>query len=60
MGTTVPNVRKESDPALSAWLRQRREAIRSEGASQLAFEPVAIEGEPLSATIVRERRSDAE
>ena len=41
-----------------SWFREQQEAIRKRGNTQIEFTPIKIKGEPLSVTIIRERRGD--
>ena len=40
------------------WLQEQREAIRKRGNIPIEFTPIKIKGEPLSMTVIRERRGD--
>ncbi len=41
-----------------ARLKAQREAIRARGNQPIEWNPITIQGEPLSVTIIRERRGD--
>jgi hypothetical protein len=49
-----PNLRSQSGRI--SWLRDAQQTIRNHGASPFEFTPISITGEPLSETIIRERR----
>jgi len=53
---STPNQRSQSGKA--SWLRQAQQAIRERGVKPFEFTPITITGEPLSETIIRERRGD--
>jgi hypothetical protein len=54
---TVAEPRKPLSNSLG-WLREQQEAIRKRGNIPMEFTPIKIKGEPLSMTIIRERRGD--
>jgi hypothetical protein len=59
MGSTAADrLTSEHKIAGRSWLQEQREAIRARGLPQIEFKPLAINGEPLSVTIIRERRGD--
>jgi hypothetical protein len=55
-----PTMESTKEPATSrlSWFREQQEAIRKRGNIPIEFKPIEIQGEPLSMTIIRERRSD--
>lgn len=52
----TPDLRSQS--GRTSWLRDAQQTIRNHGASPFEFTPITITGEPLSETIIRERRGD--
>jgi hypothetical protein len=40
------------------WLREQRDAIRARGNRPIPWNPITVSGEPLSMTLLRERRGD--
>jgi len=42
----------------SDWLREQIDAIRARGQRPIQFHPIHVKGEPVSVTIIRERRGD--
>ncbi len=40
------------------WLREQIDAIRAHGQRPIQFDPIHVKGEPVSVTIIRERRGD--
>jgi len=53
---SAPNQR--SQPERTSWLREAQQVIRKHGAKPFEFTPIKITGEPLSETIIRERRGN--
>lgn len=51
-------VREKSIAERRARLQAHREAIRARGNEPIQWDPITIQGEPLSVTIIRERRGD--
>jgi hypothetical protein len=40
------------------WLRSQMDAIRARGHQPIHWDPITVKGEPVSVTIIRERRGD--
>jgi len=56
--TIAERIRENADRKPTGWLREQRETIRARGNKPIEWNPITIKGEPLSVTIIRERRGD--
>jgi hypothetical protein len=56
----IPSAAREKLIAVdqSDWLREQIDAIRARGQRPIQFHPIHVKGEPVSMTIIRERRGD--
>ncbi len=55
---SLSDVREKARAESRARLQAQREAIRARGNQPIEWNPITITGEPLSVTILRERRGD--
>ncbi len=56
--TTLSAAREKAIADRKDWLREQIDAIRARGHQPIQFHPIHVKGEPVSMTIIRERRGD--